>query len=74
MPLPLNYVRREVRRHNSFLGMTRMARMNMNSISGALTTTREAKRLAQVISIALQQLDTELRTRVDDPDNVRRYE
>lgn len=65
--LPASYVRKEVRRHNSFLGHVAMAKRNMRTIGSSFTATREASQLAQEIVLKLEHLEKALRTRVDPP-------
>lgn len=61
-----DYVRREVRRHNSYLGQTAMALRAMDVIEGAPTVTDNARLLARNIGYELRELYDLLGTRIED--------
>lgn len=65
--LKQDYVRREVRRHNSYLGQTAMALRAMDVIEGAPTVTDNARLLARNIGYELRELYDLLGTRIDPP-------
>lgn len=62
-----DYVRREVRRHNSYLGHTAMALRAMDQIVNAPTVTANARLLAYNIARELRELYDLLGTRIDPP-------
>lgn len=51
--------------HNLLSGRVRMAYMNMGSIISSDTTTNKAKQLANSISLLLNELEVEIKIRVD---------
>lgn len=65
--LKQDYVRREVRRHNSYLGQTAMALRAMDQITSAPTVTDNARLLARNIGYELRELYDLLGTRIDPP-------
>ena len=65
--LKQDYVRREVRRHNSYLGHTAMALRAMDQIINAPTVTANARLLASNLAYELRKLYDLLGTRIDPP-------
>ena len=65
--LKQDYVRREVRLHNSYLGHTAVALRAMDQIANAPTVTANAGLLAYNIARELRELYDLLGTRIDPP-------